>query len=184
MSDRSYPTAAIEVGTRPPVRFTDRAGRQIAIRQVTDADTAVAALRAMYVAFDPVDRAQGIPPSEPAQITAWLERIITTDAVNVIAWDGDRAVGHATLVPDGDASELAIFVLQSHQEAGIGTRLLSALLGAGAAAGIERVWLSVERWNHAALALYEKVGFEVCETAGFEIEMSLRLPASDADDGL
>lgn len=184
MSDRSYPTAAIEVGTRPPVRFADRDGRQIQIRRVTDTDAAVEALTAMYAAFDPVDRAQGIPPSEPAQITAWLERIITPDAVNVIAWDGDRAVGHATLVPDGDASELAIFVLQSHQEAGIGTRLVSALLGAGCDAGVERVWLSVERWNHAALALYEKVGFEVCDTAGFEIEMSLQLPASDADDRL
>jgi len=37
------------------------------------------------------------------------------------------------------------------------------------------VWLTVERWNRAAVALYEDVGFERSGTESFELEMSLRL---------
>jgi len=145
--------------------------------------TAREALVEMYDAFDPADRAQGIPPSGRGRIRDWLGTVLAPDCYNVIAWDGgrdpERAVGHATLVPDDDAYELAIFVLQRYQEAGIGTRLLRALLGHGRAGGVGRVWLSVERWNRAAIGLYRKIGFETVEEGGFEQVMRLRLAAGD-----
>jgi ribosomal protein S18 acetylase RimI-like enzyme len=78
-------------------------------------------------------------------------------------------------VPDDDACELAIFVLQAYQRAGIGTSLIRTLLGYGAEAGVERVWLTVERWNRAATNLYEKIGFETSNAESFELEMALRL---------
>jgi len=99
----------------------------------------------------------------------------------VFAWDGDTVAGHATLVPDDDAHELAIFVDQAYQGAGVGTALIRALLGHGARVGIERVWLTVERWNRAAVALYEKVGFETASAESFELEMAARLADPDAD---
>ena len=37
------------------------------------------------------------------------------------------------------------------------------------------MWLTVERWNDPAIALYRKVGFETTNTESFEIEMSIRL---------
>jgi len=100
--------------------------------------------------------------------------------VNVVAehedTPGTELVGHATLVPDGEeAYELAIFVLSRYQNAGIGTSLITGLLGAGQRQGVERVWLTVERWNNAAIALYKKVGFETSGTESFELEMALRL---------
>jgi len=144
------------------------------------------ALVDMYDAFDPADRAQGIPPSGRGRIRGWLDTVLAPDCYNVIAWDRgrdpERAAGHATLVPDDDAAELAIFVLQRYQEAGIGTRLLRALLGHGRAGGVRRVWLSVERWNRAAVALYRKIGFETVEEGGFERVMTLRL-ADEGGDG-
>ncbi len=84
----------------------------------------------MYLDFDPADRAQGIPPgARTLSATGWTHP--RRDCLNVIAWDGDEVAGHATLVPDGDAYELAIFVHQTYQRAGIGTRLIKALLGHG-----------------------------------------------------
>lgn len=100
----------------------------------------------------------------------------------MIAWCGDEIAGHATLVPDDEAYELAIFVHQEYQRAGIGTHLIRGLLGYGQAEGIQKVWLTVERWNRAAVSLYKKIGFETSNAESFELEMGLRLnPDGDGD---
>ena len=140
-------------------------------------DPLTEALVAMYEAFDPADRAQGIPPTGESRIRRWLDDLTTGETYNVVACHEDRAVGHATLVPASEGYELAIFVLSAYQGAGIGTELLHALLGLGAHNGVERVWLSVERWNDPAIGLYRKVGFETCNSASFELEMAAQLAA-------
>lgn len=170
---REYPDEVAGPYEEPPVEFDDAEGRAIRIERYDDDFDA---LVDMYLAFDPEDRAQGIPPIGERRVTEWLEAILADECVNVVAWHDDTPVGHATLVPDGeDASELAIFVLRAYQEAGIGTQLMHALLGAGRVDGIEHVWLTVERWNTAAVALYRKVGFEPSDTGSFELEMAARL---------
>ena len=171
--DRIYPDETAGSFPVPPETFEDREGREIEVRPLEAGDEEK--LVEMYVEFDPADRAQGIPPSTEERIRDWLE-LIVDEGHNVVAvHDGDVA-GHATLVPDGSgAYELAIFVTQEYQRAGIGGRLIRLLLGHGAEQGVERVWLTVERWNRAAVALYEDVGFERSGTESFELEMSLRL---------
>jgi ribosomal protein S18 acetylase RimI-like enzyme len=175
MSDRIYPDDVADSFAAPPLSFTDREGREIEIRPYDGSDEEAEALVEMYVEFDPADRAQGIPPSSRDRVEDWLSNILEGDCLNVIAWDGDTAAGHATLVPDRDAYELAIFVLQAYQRAGIGTRIMNALLGYGQEQGVEKVWLTVERWNHPAVNLYESTGFETSNTESFELEMAIRL---------
>ncbi|RLM90368.1 GNAT family N-acetyltransferase [Halobellus sp. Atlit-38R] len=178
--NRRYPDEIAGPFESPPITFEDRDGREIEIRAHDGSDEEYEALASMYDAFDPADRAQGIPPSEERRIREWLDNILCAECLNVVAWDGETAAGHATLVPDGDAYELAIFVLQAYQEAGIGTHLMKGLLGYGAASGVEKVWLTVERWNKAAVGLYKKIGFEVSDSESFEMEMGIRL--SDGSD--
>jgi len=175
MSDRGYPEAVADEFPAPPVAFTDREERTVEVRPYEATERGHEALVSMYDAFDPADRAQGIPPSGEERIREWLDAILEDDCLNVIAWCGDEAAGHATLVPDGDAYELAIFVHQEYQRAGIGTHLIRGLLGHGQAAGVEKVWLTVERWNRAAVSLYKKIGFETSNAESFELEMGLRL---------
>lgn len=171
---RVYPSEPVGSFESPPISFADADDHTVEIREYTDSD--FEGLLEMYLAFDPEDRAQGIPPTNDTRIREWLDRILTDDAVNVAAWAEGHLVGHATLVPDGaEEYELAIFVLGDYQELGIGTRLITALLGAGQDHGVEQVWLSVERWNTAARTLYRNVGFEPSKTESFEFEMSLRL---------
>ncbi|MFW5964097.1 MAG: N-acetyltransferase family protein [Natronomonas sp.] len=170
---REYPDEVAGPYEGPPRSFTDRDGRDIEIRRY---DGEFETLVEMYLEFDPEDRAQGIPPTAEKGIRKWLDNLLLEECVNVVAWHGDDAVGHATLVSDTEgASELAIFVLREYQEAGIGTQLIECLLGAGRESGIEHVWLTVERWNKAATALYRKVGFERTDNGGFELEMSAKL---------
>lgn len=176
---RNYPNTVAGPFETPPVRFEDREGRAIEIRPYDGGDATFEALVEMYLAFDPADRAQGIPPGDEERVRTWLESLLEKGGLNVIAWDGDSVAGHATLVPDDDTYELAIFVFQAYQEAGIGTRLMRGLLGYGAENGVDRVWLSVERWNKPAIGLYEKVGFEISTSESFEMEMSARIATDD-----
>ncbi|MFB6164123.1 MAG: N-acetyltransferase family protein [Haloarculaceae archaeon] len=174
MSERDYPDAPAGPFPRPPATVTDRDGRQIRVRVATDDD--VEPLVEMYLGFNPEDRAQGIPPVRENGIRDWLETLFGEDCLNVVALDGDAYVGHATLVPDVDGTyELAIFVVREYQGAGIGTTLLEHLFGHAQAEGVERVWLTVERWNDPAIALYRKVGFEMSSSESFELEMAIHL---------
>ena len=176
--DRVYPDERSGPFLEPPLTFTDRNGREIEIRLYEEGDRE--SLTEMYVEFDPADRAQGIPPSGESRVERWLD-VILEDGCDVVALDGGRVIGHATLVPDGDEGmELAIFVFQTHQSAGIGSRLIRALLGHAASEGVEYVWLTVERWNSLAVGLYESVGFETSNVESFELEMSIRIAQTES----
>jgi GNAT superfamily N-acetyltransferase len=175
--DLPYPDEPAGPFPTPPGRFVDGRERPIDVERF-EADH-LEGLVAMYASFDPDDRAQGLPPTGEDRIREWLETV--REGLNLVARHEDRVVGHAMLVPDSDAShELAIFVLQAYQSAGIGSALIEHLLGAGAADGVERVWLSVERWNEPARRLYESVGFERTDGSSFELEMTLRLDETDS----
>ncbi|MFB6105979.1 MAG: GNAT family N-acetyltransferase [Halobacteriaceae archaeon] len=128
----------------------------------------------MYAAFDDADRAQGLPPRGANRRRSWL-RSLLEDGVHLVAWDGDRAVGHAALLEMADGRhELVVFVAPDHQLAGIGTRLVRALLGAGQARGVTDVWLTVERHNRVAKTIYAGVGFEPASRGRvWEMERSL-----------
>lgn len=158
----------------PPRDVEDQEGREIHLREGRPADRE--GLVGMYLEFNPEDRAQGIPPGNESNIREWLDAVTGGESRTIVALQDGEIVGHGMLVPDdGGAFELALFVLRAYQGAGIGTELLRTLLGLGQATGIERVWLSVERWNDAAIAVYEKVGFEQVGAASFELEMAMVL---------
>lgn len=171
---REYPPTKAGPFPEPPAQIEDANGRQIRLKQASADDRD--GLVAMYQDFDPAQRAQGVPPSDPDRVEPWVQTILDS-GVHVLARHDDRVVGHAMLVPDTeDAFELAIFVHQDYQGAGIGGQLIRHLLGAGAAAGTRRIWLTVERWNAPAISLYQSVGFETVLAERFDLEMALSLP--------
>lgn len=169
----------------PPFEFETSDGRCVEVREY---DGERDALRRMYDEFDPADRAQGIPPVREDALETWLDTVLGgnesvddeedgSESVNAVAWCEGEAVGHATLVEDErlEAHELAIFVLQSHQKEGVGSRLLRGTLALAYERGVRDVWLTVERWNRAAIRLYKKVGFVGIGSESFEMEMETRL---------
>jgi len=157
---------------RPPRSFADKCDREIRIRRADGDDRDV--LVEMYVAYTDADRAQGIPPRERRDIENWID-ILLDDGLNLVAIHGTDAVGHAALLAYENTAELVIFVHPEYHHAGIGSRLIRALLGAGQQAGIAHVWLSVQRDNHVAMNLYRSVGFETTNRDRSEHEMELPL---------
>ena len=156
----------------PPPAFDDAESRRIRFRPYEPADRA--ALVAMYEEFDPGDRAQGLPPVRTPAIESWLDTVL--EGPSVLAWDDGRVVGHVLLVPDGDGGhELAIFVHQRYQGAGIGTELLRVGLDHAQSTGVTDVWLLVTHGNTRARRLYRAAGFSVDEPSADGIRMARRL---------
>jgi ribosomal protein S18 acetylase RimI-like enzyme len=158
------------IAPRPlPLSFTDAEGRSIRVRPYREDD--FEALAVMYDDFDPTQRAQGTPPLGSDAVRQWLSEL--QDGVNVVAVHDDRIVGHVTFVPDGTGRhELAIFVHQDYQRAGIGTQLLGGGMGYAAERGVEYVWLTVEPWKRGAQNLYRRAGFTVVNPMGPTHRMS------------
>jgi phosphinothricin acetyltransferase len=78
----------------------------------------------------------------------------------------DAAIGYASLSPwrsaDGYrySAEDSIYIADGHRGAGIGRRLLEALLAAGREIGVHTVVAAIEAGNTASIRLHERAGFE------------------------
>jgi len=83
-----------------------------------------------------------------------------------VAVDDGRVVGWCDVHPKAHVTQrhsgvLGMGVAASHRGQGVGSALLRATLDAAAAKGIRRVELVVRADNAAAIALYERHGFEL-----------------------
>lgn len=155
----------------PPRCITDGNRRAIQIRT---ADHEFGSLVDLYASFDPAQRAQGTPPREESAIRDWLETVL--DGISLVAWHEHRAVGHVMFVPDADGShELAIFVHQDYQRAGIGSELLKSGLDYAESQGVTHVWLTVASSKGGVQKLYSDFGFTMDAPIGPTRRMSQRL---------
>ncbi|WP_154018531.1 GNAT family N-acetyltransferase [Halolamina rubra] len=158
--------------TQPPSTLVDAEGREIEIRPYRDDD--FEGLVEMYDTFDPEQRAQGTPPLQRDEIRTWIEGLL--DGVNVVALHDGEPVGHVSFVPDGtDRHELAIFVHQAYQRAGIGSALMATGLGYAREQGIGYVWLTVETWKRDVQRFYSRAGFSTVNPMGAAHRMSRTL---------
>lgn len=156
---------------RSPRTVEDETGRAIHLERrasVADAD-----VTEMYRTLDGRCRAMGIPPVTDPELAAWLESL--EPGLHVVAKTDGRVVGHAVLLDADAGHELAIFVHQDFQNAGVGTELLRTLLGEGRAAGISSVWLSVACGNGPAKRLFRTLGFSVTERSHRQLTMEREL---------
>jgi predicted N-acetyltransferase YhbS len=148
----------------------DAEGREIGLRAYDE--SAFEALVEMYVDFDPSQRAQGTPPVGEEGVREWLSETLLSGP-SVVAWHGQRAVGHVAFVPDDTGKhELAIFVHQDYQRAGIGDALVESGFGHAREKGVSQVWLTVEPWRRGIAKFYSDHGFDTVNAYGSIHRMS------------
>ncbi|MFL6012649.1 MAG: GNAT family N-acetyltransferase [Gaiellaceae bacterium] len=87
------------------------------------------------------------------------------NAAVFVAEDDGHIVGRLSIARDQHpasrhVADLGLMVAMSHRRRGIGTALLDAAVRWGRTSGVCKLELHVFPWNHAAIALYEKFGFE------------------------
>lgn len=153
-------------------RFVDKTGGIWTFRVATTDD--IDQLLEMYRAFDSADRAQGIPPAADHRCQSWLETLFA-EGYNIVAEGQNRLVGHVVFTAADDLNpELAVFVHPEYHNRGIGTELCKQAAAAAVEAGCETLMLHVEQKNRAAIAVYERLGFEIVDGEfGFEMVLSL-----------
>ncbi len=130
----------------------------------------------MYLHFSPKPASQGLPPEDPEVCRCWLNNLLEI-GLNLLAWRGDRVIGHAVLIPDPKrkTAEFVIFVDQDHRNLGIGTELTRLALQKSIQLGFESIWLTVPISNFIAIKLYKKFGFEYVDTDPYERMMRIQL---------
>lgn len=88
------------------------------------------------------------------------------NSVMIVAKDNDQIIGMVSLQGNSKRrlkhhANLGISVLKEYWNLKIGTNLMSAAIGYAIESGLEIIDLEVVTDNEAAIALYEKFGFEI-----------------------
>lgn len=98
--------------------------------------------------------------SMPWSKKSFEENLNRSDAVYVVARDGDKVLGYCgayVILNEADINQVAVEPL--HRKKGVGGKMLVALLDKLGKAGADAVTLEVRKSNEAAIALYESMGF-------------------------
>jgi CBS domain-containing protein len=131
----------------------------------------------MYLAFEPRNSFQGLPPIGDAACVNWVRQMIDT-GMNLVALCFEAGlVGHSALFPVNDhVCEMLVVVSPPFQNIGIGTELTRCAIQLAHELGYETIELSVEASNTRARHVYKKCGFDYkyYDHAG-ELEMAFDL---------
>ena len=102
--------------------------------------------------------------SDPWSIEALKYEITNPQSVCLVAVNESKKIlGHITMrhvLDEGHINNIAVTAAARRQ--GTGRRLLEAIISESAALGITSITLEVRSKNHAAISLYEKLGFVTC----------------------
>ncbi len=130
----------------------------------------------MYRIFLPKPASQGLPPADSETCEKWVTDILDI-GINVVARRGEKIVGHAALIPDGQGKtgEFIIFVHQDCRNLGVGTELTRWTFERARDLGLQSIWLTVAMNNFIAIRLYRKLGFEYCEMDECERTMIIKI---------
>ena len=158
-----------------PRAFINKQGEAILVH-LLDANV-TPRLVEMYLAFQPRNSFQGLPPIKDAACVKWVEQM-AQNATNLVALSFEKGVvGHAALFPMKDsACEFLVVVSPPFQNTGIGTELTRSAVQVSYEMGFERMWLDVDATNVRARHVYKKCGFEyLSDGHARELEMTLDL---------
>ena len=134
----------------------------------------------MYLAFQPRNCFQGLPPIKDAVCIKWVQDMLRTGvnvtAVSRAAEQGalPPIVGHTALFPiNREKCEMLVVVCPGFQNVGIGTKLVRTCIDLADELGFGRIWLPVDATNVRARHVYRKCGFEyVSNRQGREMDMA------------
>lgn len=194
--DNMPPRSLYNLLTSFPHDFSDKCGRKLRLRPVDE--NLQQPLLAMYLAFQPRNCFQGLPPIRDEVCTQWVQHMIQ-NGVNLAAcsagvWPAEKndrgdpgppdavddtpaVLGHAALFPIDDCRcEMLVVVSSSTQNLGLGTELVRGSVRAAREMGFERIWIPVAATNVRARHVYEKCGFQyVSRGLARELEMTCEL---------
>ncbi|MCA3219622.1 MAG: GNAT family N-acetyltransferase [Burkholderiales bacterium] len=99
------------------------------------------------------------------RIANFVKDSVANDAIQFFALDGERIVGWADIFPAwahavAHCGSLGMGIHPEYRRRGLGQRLLAACIEKAWLKGVTRIELEARADNVAAIALYEKLGFQ------------------------
>jgi RimJ/RimL family protein N-acetyltransferase len=158
-----------------PRAFINKKGEAILVHLLDENVTP--RLVQMYLAFQPRNSFQGLPPVKDEACVKWVEQM-AVNATNLVALSFEKGVvGHAALFPMKDsACEFLVVVSPPLQNTGVGTELTRSAIQVSYEMGFETMWLDVDATNVRARHVYKKCGFAyLSDGHARELEMTLDL---------
>ena len=155
--------------------FVDKKGEPILIKTLDE--RMEQGLIDMYLAYQPRDSFEGLPPIKDEACAEWVRGMIR-NGVNLVALCSAGCIaGHAAIFPiDRERCELLMVVAPQFQDSGIGTELARSSVHLARELGFEQAWLSVEAHNARARHVYKKCGFNCLSVQDRrDVEMALNL---------
>jgi CBS domain-containing protein/GNAT superfamily N-acetyltransferase len=131
----------------------------------------------MYISYKPRGSFSGLPPLDDESCLKWVDSLIK-NGVSIIAISFEHGLsGNAVLFPmERETAEMLVVVKPESQNVGIGTQLTRCIIQLAYEIGYDKVWLTVERYNHVAKHVYLKCGFGYIDSEIHdEHEMALEL---------
>ena len=140
----------------------------------------------MYLAFQPRNSFQGLPPLKDEFCIRWVREMLRT-GLHVVAIEHvgqvgnlpphagrEPLVGHVALFPiNRQKCEMLVVVCPGFQNLGVGTELVRSCIDLADELGFQRIWLPVDAVNVRARHVYRKCGFEyVNGQLGRELDMA------------
>jgi len=158
-----------------PHAFVNKKGEAILIQLL--GDKWEGQLTKMYLAYEPRNSFDGLPPIDDRACVKWVEGMMQ-NAINIVAvsfWEG--IVGHASLFSmDEQTCEMLLVVAPRYQNCGIGTQLTHCSIQLCSEVGSDKIWLSVDPLNLRARHVYGKCGFgRLASEAAGRIDMAFDL---------
>jgi RimJ/RimL family protein N-acetyltransferase len=167
-----------------PRGFADRNGLSVEIHRL--ATTGGQRLIDMYLAFQPRNSFQGLPPIKDEVCVRWVREILVT-GIHLIATQKNEQpiVGHAALFPvNREKCEMLVVVCPGFQNLGIGTEMVRSCIDLAGELGFQQIWLPVDATNVRARHVYRKCGFEyVSNKQGRELDMTCDVRSADSHVG-
>jgi len=150
----------------------DRRGRRLRLCRLGARD--LDRLAQMYRDFDPEQGSLGVPPRGESRLRAWVEQLFAQN-VQLIAKEGRRVAAHAAWIrDDAGGAEVLVFVHPDYQGAGLGKKMLAAVITMARFMGVDRLWSEVENHNVPVIRMNRDLGFETRDWHGGTREMELR----------
>lgn len=158
-----------------PLQLQDKTGAPFTVRAMQPEDRP--ALHAMYMDFQPKRVAQGLPPETEYALKRWLDHVLKGGEHLLVEVNG-RVLGHLMLIPIENTRtiELAIYLHQSIRRRGIGTAMNKLAVELARSLGYEKIWLTVEVTNVAAIRSYQKAGFKRTPATMWAHEIEMEIP--------
>ena len=158
-----------------PHAFINRKGEPILVTTLNE--DRHSRLTEMYLAYQPRNSFQGLPPIQDEACRSWVRHMIDT-GINLVALSFTQGVvGHIALFPINDlVCEMLVVVSRELQNTGIGTELVRCSVQLSEEMEFEKMRLSVETTNTRARHVYKKCGFEYrSDDRGGEVDMVVDL---------